>query len=354
MLVRKPLALAFWGSCRHDRAHLTIGDISSVQAFYRGFHERGLPARILFEGDYPTSGVQTVDPASCDPGSFSAFVFVCGPLHANWSAGDFFGRFSCIPRLALNVSKVHESGGAENLFDLIIWRDSSDVRTFDVAIDPRGRRRSATKSPRRGLSVCLVTDQPEYGAAGATSQAALDLIDEAITISGRERVGDISTVLGTQSLAQIEDAFSSREMIVTTRLHGSLFAIRNGVPIVAIDQVKGGAKVGRIIGEELGWPFTRKLEDLNFRTVWRETYGKLYSCRPSDCFGIEGRERRWRPRRPTICATPLSLIWNPDDRRNLSYKDGVVRQQVIAQQPLQILRPIGAKCKMRLGRSPFR
>jgi hypothetical protein len=262
VLVRKPLALAFWGSRLHDRAHLTIGDISSVQAFYRGFHERGLPARVLFEGDYPTSGVQTVDPASWDPGSFSAFVFVCGPLHANWSAGDFFGRFSGIPRLALNVSKVHESGGAENLFDLIIWRDSSDVRTFDVAIDPRGRRRSETKSPRRGLSVCLVTDQPEYGAAGATSQAALDLIDEAITISGRERVGDISTVLGTQSSAQIEDAFSSREMVVTTRLHGSLFAIRNGVPIVAIDQVKGGAKVARIIGEELGWPFTRKLEDL--------------------------------------------------------------------------------------------
>ena len=40
---------------------------------------------------------------------------------------------------------------------------------------------------------------------------------------------------------------------MTTRLHGLVLALKNGVPAVAIDTVAGGAKVARQ-ADALGWP----------------------------------------------------------------------------------------------------
>ena len=42
-------------------------------------------------------------------------------------------------------------------------------------------------------------------------------------------------------------------IVVTTRLHGLVLALKNGIPALAIDTVAGGAKVARQAGA-LGWP----------------------------------------------------------------------------------------------------
>ena len=43
------------------------------------------------------------------------------------------------------------------------------------------------------------------------------------------------------------------DVVVTTRLHGLVLALKNGVPAVAVDPIRGGAKVCRQ-AEALGWP----------------------------------------------------------------------------------------------------
>jgi hypothetical protein len=261
LTTQRPVALAFWGSWKYERAHLTVGDILSVEAIRRGLLSRGVPAAVFFEGDdYPGRATDTIDPRSFDPRDASAFAFVCGPLHAYGPARAFFESFAQVPRFALNVSQVTESYGGEASFDDIVWRDSSDTRTFDTAIDPRSSRPAGSHEHRNGIGICTVGDQPEYGSAGRNSNIARRLIDEAV---GGENGFDISTVLGSRSPAEVERQLCRSRVVVTTRLHASLIAIRNRIPVVAIDQVTGGAKVRRIVGEELGWPYTFDVTELD-------------------------------------------------------------------------------------------
>lgn len=265
LTTRKPVALAFWGSRLRDRQHMTIGDVYSVQAIYRGLARRGLPARILFEGErYPGSSVQIADPSRSEAADFSAFAFVCGPLHAYGSTAEFFDSFRTLPRLALNVSEVSESAGAEKHFDTIVWRDSHNLSTFDIAIDPRGCEpaRSGLSAHRSGFATCFVADQPEYGPAGARSSQAKSLILDALARIGEAEPASLSTLTAGRPLSDIERDFQKPQLVVTTRLHASLFAIRNGAAVVSIDQIAGGAKVQRIIGRELGWPCTYRLDEL--------------------------------------------------------------------------------------------
>ena len=58
---------------------------------------------------------------------------------------------------------------------------------------------------------------------------------------------------GFRSPAQIEAVISKMDLVVTTRLHGLVLSLKNGVPVVAVDPVKGGQKVLRQ-AETLAWP----------------------------------------------------------------------------------------------------
>ena len=43
------------------------------------------------------------------------------------------------------------------------------------------------------------------------------------------------------------------DVVVTTRLHGMVLALKNGVPAVVVDPIEGGAKITRQ-AEVLRWP----------------------------------------------------------------------------------------------------
>jgi hypothetical protein len=93
----------------------------------------------------------------------------------------------------------------------------------------------------------MVARQAEYGA-----RAAHERVGE--TLVGWLRECDLARVpLETRvdprdwrlcaTAAQFESIVSRLDLVVTTRLHGLVFALRNGVPALAIDPVAGGAKV---------------------------------------------------------------------------------------------------------------
>jgi hypothetical protein len=58
---------------------------------------------------------------------------------------------------------------------------------------------------------------------------------------------------GLRSPTEIESLISRMDMVVTTRLHGMVLALKNGVPAVAVDPQAGGAKIMRQ-ANEIGWP----------------------------------------------------------------------------------------------------
>ena len=43
------------------------------------------------------------------------------------------------------------------------------------------------------------------------------------------------------------------DLIVTTRLHGMVLGLKNGVPVLAVDAIEGGAKITKQ-AKTIGWP----------------------------------------------------------------------------------------------------
>ncbi len=263
----KIIILAFWGSWSHDRSYMTIGDVRSVEGVGLRLESIGFNVCVLYEnGIYPGNKIRSIAYDEIVIANTLGFVFICGPLHAYGKANEFFAAFHEIPRIAVNVSKVPIDFAVEAHFDLIVWRDSADVRTFDNAMDPRAGEPVLKEEVRSGIGVCLVSDQGEYGEAGKLSTKVKELIYDALEKT-RENSFDISTILGSRNIKDVELEFFRPELIITTRLHGSLFALGHETPVIAIDQIRGGAKVSRIVGDELGWPYTYKIDNLNLNEI---------------------------------------------------------------------------------------
>lgn len=66
--------------------------------------------------------------------------------------------------------------------------------------------------------------------------------------------------------AQIESLIARVDVVVTTRMHGLVLALKNGVPALVIDPIRGGAKVSRQ-AEVLGWPIVHTVDRLDARSL---------------------------------------------------------------------------------------
>ena len=71
---------------------------------------------------------------------------------------------------------------------------------------------------------------------------------------------------GLRSPAEVESLIARMDVVVTTRLHGLVLALKNGVPAIAVDTVAGGAKVTRQ-AEALGWSHVYPAEGLEPETL---------------------------------------------------------------------------------------
>ena len=107
-----------------------------------------------------------------------------------------------------------------------------------------------TKPPVVG--VCLVEDYPD--ALVDTANAAIDRL-----IASREMsVVNIDTRLevnetGLRTPGEVEALISRMDAVITTRLHGTVLSLKNGVPVLAIDVLGDGRKVLRQCAR-LDWP----------------------------------------------------------------------------------------------------
>ncbi len=52
------------------------------------------------------------------------------------------------------------------------------------------------------------------------------------------------------------------DFIITTRLHGTVLALKNGIPVIAIDAVSKGAKVSKQ-AKAIDWPLLFSTDDLD-------------------------------------------------------------------------------------------
>ncbi|MDJ0903111.1 MAG: polysaccharide pyruvyl transferase family protein [Xenococcus sp. MO_188.B8] len=236
------ILVAGWFS--FEQMGATAGDLLTRDLVCDWLNDMGLDHEVAVAS--PFSG--GVDWRTVNPEAYSHVVFVCGPFGNGWPVTDFLPRFSNCRLIGLNLSML-ESLDSWNPFDLLLERDSSTTSRPDLTFLTQ-----QTHVPVVG--VVLVHPQTEYRSKAKHEMANAALQDlvasrEMSAIPIDTRLDENST--GLRTSAEVESLIARMDLVLTTRLHGTVLALKNGVPALAIDPIAGGAKILRQ-AETIGWP----------------------------------------------------------------------------------------------------
>ena len=198
-----------------------------------------------------------VDWRKVDPRDYSCVVFVCGPIGNGEPLTEFLMRFGGIPLVGLDVSML-EALDSWNPFNLLWERDSSRTARPDISFLSR-------QSLVPLVGTVLIGDQPEYGDKASQNTANRDvsrlLASREVAVVPIDTCLDPKNTTGLRTPSEIESLIARMDVVVTTRLHGTVLALKNGIPAVVIDSVSGGHKVIRQ-ARTIGWPIAFVIDDL--------------------------------------------------------------------------------------------
>ena len=201
-----------------------------------------------------------VDWQTADPARYSHVVFVCGPFYRS----NLLQRFERCQLVGVNLSMT-EPVESWNPFDLLLERDSSTASRPDITFLARGSR-----VPIVGLILGDEIGNPDairdYGRANT---AIRDFVSSRTmaTVAIDTRF-DIPNRSGLRTPAEIESLVARMDVVLTTRLHGMVFAIKNGVPAIAVDPVSDGGKIRRQ-ADALGWPLVFAVDSVKVDQLHR-------------------------------------------------------------------------------------
>jgi hypothetical protein len=221
----------------------TAGDVLAAVVARRWLEDGGRSVRVA--AVHPFAGDVSLD--NVDPDDVDELVFVCGPFGNGWPVPDLIERFRHARFIGLDLSMLQPLADW-NPFDVLFERESDRRAHPDLAL--------ASNEPLVPvIGLVEVHPQAEYGdrarhddvgcairAALAQTRAAVVPIDTRLDINAT----------GLRTAAEVESVIARCDVVVTTRLHGMVLALKNGVPAVVIDPITGGAKVRRQ-ADRLGW-----------------------------------------------------------------------------------------------------
>ncbi len=184
-----------------------------------------------------------------NPEKYSHVIFICGPFGNGQPLTEFLKKFSECKLIGLNLSML-QNLDEWNPFDLLIERDSSRTTNPDFVF-----LSNQPKVPVVGL--ILVEPQKEYKGK-ARHKEANDAIYELLenndcAIINIDTRLDVPNKWSLRTPEEIESVISKMDVIVTTRLHGMVLGLKNGIPVLAIDAIEGGAKIN-MQAQTIKWP----------------------------------------------------------------------------------------------------
>ena len=239
--------------------HATAGDVLAGEVACDWLRQAGFGVDIAMVAPVGVG----CDWRAADPAHYSHVVFVCGPFQRGELETEFLFRFARCNLVGLDLSMLSPLG-AWNPFDYLIERDSDRAAHPDIAFGARatlpGMASAARDARVPSVGICRV--EAYDGASVAEADAAIDRL---VATGGMAPVA-IDTRLdangtGLGSAADVESQLARMDAVVTTRLHGMVLSLKNGVPVVAIDPERGGAKVRRQ-AEVLQWPIVLTVDEV--------------------------------------------------------------------------------------------
>lgn len=243
--------LAGWFSFEEMGA--TAGDLMVCDVVSTWLDDWGVPFDVARAA--PFNGGVRLD--SADPADYTHFVFLCGPCGNGPPIAAVLERFAHCRRVGVDLSML-EPLETWNPFDLLLERDSNQATRPDLALLGK-----AAWPPIVGL--VLVHPQAEYGSAARHSE--VEHVIRSFLAGVEAAIVPIDTRLdcnatGLRSASEVESLIARTDIVVTTRLHGLVLALKNGVPAIAIDPIAGGAKVAAQ-ARSLGWPAVLEAKGLD-------------------------------------------------------------------------------------------
>jgi hypothetical protein len=220
----------------------TAGDLVVRDLCSAWLDEAGMPHDLATAPPFSDG----VDAASVDPSRYTHLVFVCGPwLRDNKPLRKLVKRFGHCRLVGLNLTMIDDW----RPFDALLTRDGPEGDRPDLAF-------LAPSAPTPVVGVVMIERQHEYGRRARHDQVMASV--ERLLASRDVAPVRIDTRLDLDSRhlrtpEQVESLIARTDAVVTNRLHGTVFALRNGVPPLVIDAVAGGDKV-IAQARTVGWP----------------------------------------------------------------------------------------------------
>lgn len=244
ILNRKVLVLGFLS---------TVGDLEVLHEIEAHLAGMGLHYAIAaYSAKVSRGNPDWVDARTVDPQHFGHLIVVCGPFFPALFAKerDLFARFAHCTWIGVNLSMILDVQEF-NPFDALLERDSERTIRPDLSF-------LQLPSKVAVVGLCLASRQPEYGAKQnhALAEAKLRALiarSGVAVVTLDTRWPEARNSQATANASQFESLCARVDVMLTTRLHGTVLALKNGVPVIAVDAIAGGDKLTSQ-AKRVGWP----------------------------------------------------------------------------------------------------
>ncbi|RUV06877.1 hypothetical protein EOA60_15505 [Mesorhizobium sp. M1A.F.Ca.IN.020.06.1.1] len=256
----------------------TVGDLFAVQSVADRLKAAGIGfTHLTASSAFDISGHRTTWEEAIE-NDYTTLVFVCGPVIKSHPIVDtVIRRFPSLRKIGVSVSQfAPDHANYVQPFDTVLAREGSRQRFEDVAIlapQPVIQKHVRELDKRLVVGLVLRGEQGEYG-----PQTSLHVRTSALVVHVLESLAAkhrVETVEVEHHLAragrrpsEIEALYSSCDLVLTSRFHGAILAMRNEIPFIAIDQIRGGGKLTNLLSTS-GWPFVYRIEQANIQEVSR-------------------------------------------------------------------------------------
>lgn len=235
----------------------TAGDLIARDLLCERLYKAAIPYKVAVAPPFSNG----VDWRTENPDEYTDVIFVCGPFGNGWPVTELMERFSGKRFHGLNLSMLQPLE-EWNPFQQLLERDSDRKTHPDITF--LGKE---NKVPVAG--VILVHPQKEYGKRAMHHQVHAsieDMIAKKQLAAVRIDTSLIDNQNGFSTPEEVESLIAKMDLVITTRLHGTVLALKNGVPVIPIDPISGGAKISSQV-RRIGWPLLFSADSLDQTTL---------------------------------------------------------------------------------------
>jgi len=243
-------ALIFGPFGVRDRA-CTFGDVQAAEVVASWLTEKNIEYDIVNEVSYSEKSIKF---KKINPKIYNILFYVCGPFGiGSFGPLDIEKDFKHCKKIAINVSIDRDDiNSYQGYIDYIIARDSKTIKNPDLVFNIKN-----TKVPVIGVFLVHPNGPKELRCHENIQKQLWNFFYK----TKYARI-DLDTLITTRKHKNKTRVYSSDilnslickcDVIISTRLHGIVYALKNKIPVLAIDPIIGGGKVQKQI-ESIKWP----------------------------------------------------------------------------------------------------